>query len=222
MTAPAQWHTRAIGAPEFVHKQAGFLTILYLLGILQLVQTYTTQQWAKHGTTTKDVTPLQPAWVPLQLGHVITLLKKCLDAFLGWFLNPYSLDIKGWFTMPIIFHLVFQYSGKMCPEVSNGLDTLKLTVGTGVRERDFRQSSKPGLRTIEDCLIAKGKNTPKVSGAPLSISWKQMVEEFRINSPAGPSLTPAPCRDDQPFLLTACETALHPRGSVCAQEPPCK
>lgn len=110
----------------------------------------------------------------------------------------------------------------MCSEVSIGLDTLRLTVGAGVRERDCRQSSEPGLRTIEDCLIAKGKNTPKVSDAPLSISWKQMVEEFGINSPAGLSLAPAPCRDDQPFLLTACETALDPRGSACAQEPPCK
>lgn len=110
----------------------------------------------------------------------------------------------------------------MCSEVSNGLDTFKLTVGTGVRERDCRQSSEPGISTIEDCLIAKGKNTPKVSDVPLSISWKQMVEEFGINSPAAPSLAPAPCRDDQPFLLTACETALDPRGSLCAQEPPCK
>lgn len=186
------------------------------------MQTYTARQWPRHGTTAKAATPPQSAGIPLQLTHVLTLLKKCLDVFLGLVFNPYSLDIKGWFTIPIIFYPVSQYSEKMCSEVSNGLGTLKLTVGTGVRERDCRQSSEPGLSTIEDCLIAKGKNTPKVSDVPLSISWKQMVEEFGINSTAGPSLAPAPCRDDQPFLLTACETALDPRGSVCAQEPPCK
>lgn len=58
----------------------------------------------------------------------------------------------------------------MFSEVSNGLDTFKLTVGIGMRERDCRQSSEPGISTIEDCLIAKGKNTPKVSDVPLSIS----------------------------------------------------
>lgn len=37
----------------------------------------------------------QSSGVPLQLGHVLMLLKKGLDEFLGLFLNPYSLDIKG-------------------------------------------------------------------------------------------------------------------------------
>lgn len=105
----------------------------------------------------------------------------------------------------------------MCYKVSNGLGSFGLPVGAGVRKRDCRQSSEPGLGTIEDCLIATDKNTPKVSDVPLSISWKQMVEEFGINGPAAP-----PCRDNQPFLLTACETALNPHGSMCAPEPPCK
>lgn len=206
-----------------VCAQAGRVPhILYLFGILWLVQTYTVHN------NVQDMAPLQRKQHHPSLQESLcswdmcSHFKKSLDAFLGLFLNPYSLDIKGWFAIPIIFYLVLQHSEKMCSEVSNGLDTSELTVGTGVRESGCRQSSEPGLSTIEDCLIAKGKNTPKVSDVPLSISWKQMVEEFGINSPAAPSLAPAPCRDDQPLVLTACETALDPRGTVCAQEPPCK
>lgn len=95
MPAPAQCHTWGISAAKFVHKQVGFLTVLSLLGILQLVQTYTAQQRARHGTAAKEATRAQSAGVPVQLGHVLTLLKKCLDAFLDLLLNPFSLDIKG-------------------------------------------------------------------------------------------------------------------------------
>lgn len=83
----------------------------------------------------------------------------------------------------------------MCYEVSNRWASTGVTAGDRVRQRDCRQSSEPGLSTTEDCLIATGRNTPKVSDVPLSVSWKQMVEEFGINGPAAPSLAPAPCRD---------------------------
>lgn len=58
----------------------------------------------------------------------------------------------------------------MCCKVSNGSGYFRVTAGAGVRKRACRQSSEPGLSAIEDCLLATGKNTPKVSDVPLSIS----------------------------------------------------
>ena len=58
----------------------------------------------------------------------------------------------------------------MCYKVSNGSGSFGLIAGARVRKMDCRQSSEPGLNTIKDCPIATGKNTPKVSDFPLSIS----------------------------------------------------
>lgn len=98
MPAPAQCHTWGISAAEFVHKQVGFLTVLSLLGILQLVQTYTAQQRARHGTAAKEATPAQSTGLPVQLGHVLTL--KEMFGCIPWFaFESFLTGYKG-----LIYH----------------------------------------------------------------------------------------------------------------------